>query len=66
MGKIGIKSVKDVIRMKRLGWFGNVERRDEMEWIKRVLNMKVEGKRPAGRPKKPWSKQLRRIDIPMA
>ena len=34
MGRLGIKPVKDVTRMKRLGWFGHVERRDETEWIK--------------------------------
>ena len=57
--RLGIKSVKDVIRMKRLGWFGHVERRDETECIKKVVDMKIEGKRPAGRPKKTWEQTVK-------
>ena len=29
MERLGIKPVKDVIRIRRLGWFGHVERREE-------------------------------------
>ena len=32
-----IKSGKEVIRVKRLGWFGHVERKDETERVKKVV-----------------------------
>ena len=58
MGRLGIEPVKDVIRMRRLGWFGHVERREEIEWIKKVVSMKVEGKRSPGRPRKTWEQTV--------
>ena len=38
-------------RRRRLEWFGHVKRRDEIENIRAVVEMKMEGKLPRGRPK---------------
>ena len=39
-----------VMRRGRLEWFEHVKRRDETENITAVVELKMEGKRPRGRP----------------
>ena len=46
-----VEQIATVMRRRRLDWFGHVKRRDETENIIAVVEMKVEGKRPRGRPK---------------
>ena len=36
---------------RRLEWFGHIKRRYETENIRAIVEMKMEGKRPRGRPK---------------
>ena len=43
-----------VMRMRRLEWFRLVKRRDKTENIRSVVEMKMAGKRPRGRPKLRW------------
>ena len=45
--------------MRRLEWFGHVKRRDETENIRAVVETKMEGKRPRGRPKLRWKDTVR-------
>ncbi|XP_023235755.1 uncharacterized protein LOC111635126 [Centruroides sculpturatus] len=42
------------MRMLRLTWFGHVVRRNEEHVTKKACNMKVQGDRGRGRPKKRW------------
>ena len=42
------------LRQKRLRWFGNIVRRDEEVEIKKVFELKIEGRRKRGRPVKQW------------
>ena len=42
--------------LRRLGWFGHVERRDERHALGRVRLVEAPGRRPPGRPKKTWKK----------
>ena len=46
-----VEPIAMVTRMRRLEWFGHVKRGDETENIRAVVEMKMEGKRPRGRPK---------------
>ena len=46
--------------MRRLVLCRNVKRRDETENIRAVAEMKMEGKRPRGRPKLRWKDTVRR------
>ena len=50
-----VEQIATVMRRRRLGWFGHVKRRDETENIRAVVEMKMEGKRPRGRPKLRWN-----------
>ena len=49
-----------VMRRRRLEWFGHVIRRDETVNIGAVAEMRMEGKRPRGRPKLRWKDTTRR------
>ena len=46
--------------MRRLELFGHVKRRDERENIRAVVEKKMAGKRPRGRPKLQWNDTVRR------
>ena len=43
----------------RLRWFGHVERRDELCWIKRIETLQVDSHGVKGRPRKRWREVLR-------
>ena len=49
-----IENITEVVRRARIRWFDQVERMEEENWVKRTTRMEVEGRRPAGRPKKTW------------
>ena len=59
-----VEPITTVMRRKRLEWFGHVKRRDETENIRAVVDMKMEGKRPRGRPKLGWKDTVRRDLMP--
>ena len=42
-----------------LRWFGHVERRDELCWIKRIETLQVDGDGVKGRPRKSWREVLK-------
>jgi len=49
-----IVPVEEVMRMRRLRWYGHVERKNDEDGVKRAMDLEVEGKRPRGRPRKTW------------
>ena len=53
-------AIATVMRRRRLEWFGHVKRRGGTENIRAVAEMKMEGKRPRGRPKLRWNDTVRR------
>ena len=55
--RCGVKEISDMALMRRLQWFGNVQRRGEGEPLSVVRSWQEEGRRPRGRPKK-WKKSL--------
>ena len=55
--RCGVGMLGDAL-LRRLGWFGHVERRDEQDALGRVRLVEAPGRRPPGRPKKTWKKNM--------
>jgi len=49
-----LEPVSLMIKKSRLRWFGQVERKDDNDWVKRCITWEVEGIKQRGRPKKTW------------
>ena len=52
--RCGLKDVLNVIKVRRLRWYGYVARRSSEEELGRVSGFEIGGRRPRGRPKKTW------------
>ncbi len=50
----GVEDLSSKLRQRRLRWFGDVERAGGGA-LSEVRELRVEGRRPLGRPKKKWS-----------
>ena len=59
--RCGVRELGDVLRMRRLGWFGHVVRREETEILRKTQSDVVPGRRPPGRPKKTWRKNKQEL-----
>ena len=55
-----VEAIATVMRRRRLEWFGHVKRKGATKNIRAVAEMKMEGKRPRGRPKLRWNDTVRR------
>jgi len=64
---LGLDSIGETITRARLRWYGHLQRKDEEEWVRRVQELQVDGRRPPGRPQKTWqdlvSADLRRLRL---
>ena len=56
---LAIDDIAEVMRRNRLRWFGHVERRDELCWIKIIGTLQVDGDGVKGRPRKRWREVLK-------
>ena len=52
--EMGVMTISDAIKLGRLRWFGHVKRSDEGNWVRKCMDMEVEGEDPKGRPKRTW------------
>ena len=50
--RVGMDNLEEHLRQKRLRWFGHIVRRDEEVERKKVLELKIEGRRKRGMPVK--------------
>ena len=53
------KTIVDNIRSRRMKWFGHVNRRDRDSLVYRAYSQSFPNPRPAGRPPKRWTDQIR-------
>ena len=52
--RLGLESISEVVRRRRLRWFGHVVRKEEGDWTRKAWKWKVDGPIPRGRPRKTW------------
>ena len=52
--RVGVDDLEEHLKQKKLRWFGHIARRDEEVEIKKVFDLKIEGRRKRGRPVKRW------------
>ena len=52
--RMGLCSIQEILKCGRLRWYGHLQRMDPDMWPRKVLDMKVEGRNPRGRPRKTW------------
>ena len=52
--RCGLRQISEVMRTRRLRWYGHVRRREEGEPLATVRDWEVQGRRPRGRPRKTW------------
>jgi hypothetical protein len=57
---LGIECITTVRRRNRLRWFGHVQRKPDTAWVRKCMDMEVEGRRGRGRPKLTWMEVVRR------
>ena len=57
---MAIEKISDVIRRSRLRWMGHVLRKEGNDWVKKSMEMTVEGSRGRGRSKMTWEKVVER------
>jgi len=59
-------TVNLVIKKGTLRWFGHVEHKDDVDWIKRCTTMETDGTRQTGRPRKTWWDSVRKCMKPFS
>ena len=47
--EMGIMNIMDVVRLRRLRWFGHVWQREMSSWLRRCVDMEIVGRNPKGR-----------------
>ena len=51
-----------MLRKGRLKWLRHVLRKDDGDWVKKVMAYEVDGVRERGRPKNTWSRVVDAVD----
>ena len=58
--ELGMNSVQEKVREMRLRWYGHMQKMEENNEVRAVVDMRVPGKRPRGRPRGRWMDCVRR------
>ena len=56
---LGVQHIATVIRSGRLRWYGHVMRKHYVNWVKKSMEYRIEGRRPVGRPRRTWLENVK-------
>ena len=51
---VGFELITTVIRSGRLRWYGHVMRKNDKDCMTKCMEIRVEGRKPVGIPRKTW------------
>ena len=60
---VGVEPITTVIRSGRLRWYGHVIMKNDEGWVKKCMEIRFEGRRLVGRPRRTW---LESVETDMA
>ena len=49
---LGVEPITTVIRSGMLKWYGHVMKKNDEDWVEKCMEIKVEGRKPVGTPRK--------------
>ena len=58
--ELGVNSIQEKVREMKLRWSGHMQRMEENNEVRAVVDIRVPGKRPRGRPRGRWMDCVRR------
>ena len=58
--ELGVNSIQEKVREMRLRWYGHIQRMEENNKVRAIVDMIVSGKRPRGRSRGRWMDHVRR------
>ena len=68
--EVGVIGIREKVQESRLRWYGHVQRMDDQSLVRWAMEMKVDGRRRRGRPKKRWKDNIkedgRQVDLSVA
>jgi hypothetical protein len=56
--RLEILDIGEVLRRSRLRWFGHVMRKDDEDWVKKCMDLSIEGPAPRGGQRKTWRRTV--------
>ena len=57
--RLGVTPISELIRVRRLPWFGHIEREVENCWLRKVQILEAPGEPLPGRPPKSWTEVIK-------
>ena len=61
--RLDVEAVTDVVKHRRLRWFGRLERKDSNDWVSSCRNFSVAGAKGQGKSKKTLGECSTRLEI---